>query len=183
MSKILVISGHPDLNQSTANAVILAEIEKALPDAAIRRLDALYPDYRIDVAAEQQALLDADVIVWQTPVHWYHLPALLQKWLSDVFTFGFAYGSAQQLQGKKLIVSLTTASPEEAYRHGGAQNYTIEELGFGYKQTANLCGLEFGGIIHSGGMLYIPGVNSDAEREAVQAKAKTHAARLLEVLR
>lgn len=183
MSKILVISGHPDLKQSTANAVILAELEKALPDAAIRRLDELYPDYRIDVAAEQQALLDADVIVWQAPVNWYHLPALLQKWLSDVFTFGFAYGSAQQLQGKKLIVSLTTASPEEAYQHGGAYGRTIEELGYGYGLTAQYCGMQFGGIVHTGGLLYVPGMHSDAEREAVQAKAKTHAARLLEVLR
>ena len=183
MTKVLIISGHPDLESSTANAAVLAEIEQTLPGVEIRRLDTLYPDCRIDVAAEQQALLAADVLVLQAPMHWYHLPALLQKWLSDVFTFGFAYGSARQLQGKKLIVSLTTGAPETAYRHDGAYEHTIGELGYGYGQTAKLCGLQFGGIIHTGGMLYIPGVSNEADRELVLAKAKTHAARVLEAVK
>ncbi|WP_439327793.1 NAD(P)H-dependent oxidoreductase [Lonepinella sp. BR2357] len=183
MSNILIISGHPDLNQSAANRTILSELEKALPTADIRHLAALYPNYQFDVEAEQAALLKADVIVWQFPVHWYHLPAILQKWLSDVFTFGFAYGPATQLAGKKLIISCTTAGAEEAYQHGGAQNYTIEELSYGYKQTAALCGLEFGEIVHSGGMLYIPGVNTEDDLKAVQAKAVKHAERLVALLK
>ena len=74
MKKVLIVSGHPDLSASLANATILAEVEKALPEAEIRRLDHLYPDYRFDIAAEQQALLAADVIVWQFPLCWYSLP-------------------------------------------------------------------------------------------------------------
>lgn len=35
---ILIVSGHPDLNHSIANATILDEVETALPDAEIRRL-------------------------------------------------------------------------------------------------------------------------------------------------
>ena len=44
MAHILVVSGHPDLNHSIANATILDELATALPDAEIRRLDLLYPD-------------------------------------------------------------------------------------------------------------------------------------------
>ena len=52
MSRILIISGHPDLSASVANAAILAHVERELPEAEIRRLDALYPDYQFDIEAE-----------------------------------------------------------------------------------------------------------------------------------
>ena len=70
MMKTLIISGHPDLSTSVANQTILEELEKALPDAEIRKLDQLYPDAVIDVEAEQKALLEADLIVWQFPFWW-----------------------------------------------------------------------------------------------------------------
>ncbi len=53
MAHILVVSGHPDLNHSIANATILDELATALPDAEIRRLDWLYPDGKFNIAAEQ----------------------------------------------------------------------------------------------------------------------------------
>ncbi len=71
MAHILVVSGHPDLNHSIANATILDELATALPDAEIRRLDWLYPDGKFNIAAEQESLLQADVIVWQFPFSWY----------------------------------------------------------------------------------------------------------------
>lgn len=67
MKNILVISGHPELTHSVANATILDEVETALPDVEIRRLDRLYPDGKFNIAAEQESLLRADVIVWQLP--------------------------------------------------------------------------------------------------------------------
>lgn len=60
---ILIVSGHPDLNHSIANATILDEVTTALPDAEIRRLDWLYPHGNINISAEQESLLRADVIV------------------------------------------------------------------------------------------------------------------------
>ncbi|MSE17701.1 flavodoxin family protein, partial [Pantoea agglomerans] len=50
MKNILIISGHPDLSHSVGNATILNEVASALPDAEIRRLDALYPDNNINVS-------------------------------------------------------------------------------------------------------------------------------------
>ena len=183
MPNILVISGHPNLQQSTANSTILAELASGLPTAEIRKLDELYPNFQINVEAEQEALAKADIIVWQFPVNWYHFPAIMQKWLSDVFTYGFAYGSEQKLAGKKLYISCTTASPEEAYQHDGAQKHTIEEYSYAYQQTAALCGLEFAGIIHSGGMLYIPGMNTEEDKANVLAKAKQHAQRVINAVK
>ncbi|MDT1795502.1 flavodoxin family protein, partial [Salmonella enterica subsp. enterica serovar Oslo] len=59
MKNILVVSGHPELNHSVANATILDEVATALPDAEIRRLDWLYPDGKFNIAAEQESLLRA----------------------------------------------------------------------------------------------------------------------------
>lgn len=70
---ILIVSGHPDLNHSIANATILDKVATALPDAEIRRLDRLYPHGNINISAEQESLLRADVIVWQFPFSWYGL--------------------------------------------------------------------------------------------------------------
>lgn len=47
MKNILIISGHPDLQHYLANVEILAEVEKSLPQAKIRKLDALYPNRRL----------------------------------------------------------------------------------------------------------------------------------------
>ena len=111
--KTLILSGHPDLSTSVANKVILDELEKALPDAEIRKLDQLYPTAPIDVEAEQRALLEADLIVWQFPFWWYSLPWLMKKWLDEVFLHGFSHGSKAKLGGKKLLVSFTTGPPQK----------------------------------------------------------------------
>lgn len=77
--KTLIISGHPDLSSSVANAAILGEFEKNLTDCEIRKLDELYPDGNIDVEAEQKALLEADLIVWQFPFWWYTPPLAYEE--------------------------------------------------------------------------------------------------------
>ena len=41
MKNILIVSGHPELTHSVANATILDEVETALPDVEIRRLDRM----------------------------------------------------------------------------------------------------------------------------------------------
>lgn len=185
MTRLLIISGHPDLDHSLANRTILSDLQD-LPGFQVeqRRLDRLYPDFRIDVAAEQAALVQADIIVWQFPLHWYALPALLKKWVDDVLVFGFAHGTGgDKLHGKVLIQSFTTGAPAEAYAHGKPMNFTIEEFLPPQRQTAALCGMEYRSPIHSSAMMFIPGVSSDADRANVEARAHNHADRLIAALR
>ncbi len=61
MKHVLVISGHTNLKESVANKTILETLEKKLPDAEIVKLDELYPDYQIDVKAEQEKLLRDEI--------------------------------------------------------------------------------------------------------------------------
>ncbi len=178
MSKVVVISGHPNLEESNANSVILDTIKAGLESLEIRRLDALYPDYNVDPETEQKALLDADVIVLQFPFHWYSVPALLKKWIDDVFTFNFAYGpEGDKLKGKHFIVSMTIGGPKESYDPLSYNHFTIEEMLKPLQQTAYLAGMSYKSPVYTHGMVYVPGVLNDLE--VVQNNARQHSDRLL----
>lgn len=178
MAKILVISAHQDLNQSVSNRLILEELEKHFGDkVSVRRLSDLYPDFKIDVAAEQAALLDADVVVLQYPTFWFNTPAILKKWLDDVWTYGFAYGTGgDKLHGKKLFVSTTTGSPAEVYN--GQTVPLVETLVKPVEASALYSGFDWQGVEPLYGALYIPGVNSEDDLARVQQNAKQHAAKV-----
>ena len=60
MKKILIVSGHTDLNNSVANKNILKILKEELSDAEFDILSELYPNYIIDVKKEQEKLLNAD---------------------------------------------------------------------------------------------------------------------------
>ena len=175
---VLIVSGHTDLNQSYANKIILEELQKRLPQAAFVFLDKLYPDFRIDVQAEQKKLLGADLIVLQFPFFWYGMPSLMKKWVEDVFAHGFSHGSSGgRLHGKKLLVSFTSGAPEEMYRHGGLQNYTIDEFMPPLRQLAGLCGMEWQDYAYTGGLSYAQ--RGDEEKmKQMRVKSIAHAEKL-----
>lgn len=181
MSKVVVISGHPNLESSYTNKVVLAQLKSTFSSIDIRRLDALYPDYQIDVETEQTALLDADVVVLQFPFYWYSMPALLKKWLDDVMSFNFAYGpEGDKLKGKGFIISTTIGGPAESYDPLGYNHFTVEQLLMPIQQTAYLAGMNYQKPIFTHGMVYIPGVYNT--QEGVEAKAVEHAVRLSETI-
>ena len=177
MKNVLIVSGHTDLQgDSCVNKIIMEDMAKLLPDAVLDDLSTLYPDYRIDVAAEQAKLVTADVIVLQFPIFWYSMPSLLAKWMEDVFVRGFSHGSTgKALAGKKLILSFTTGAPKTAY---GA-DFPLEMLTGRFRQTAGLTGMICEGYVYTGGVSYAD--RSDPERAAaMQEKAHAHAKRLAE---
>ena len=183
MSKILVVSGHPDYKNSVANRAILDDLHRKIPEAEIVYLDALYPDFRIDVPKEQKRLVEADVIVFEFPFWWYGSPSLMHRYVEDVFTHGFAYGSTgAALAGKKFILSFTTGSPEAAYSPSGAQGYAIESFLPSFIAMANLTKLEYAGYAASYGMALIDREDKKA-RDAIVAKAATHAEKLAALIK
>ena len=178
MKNILIISGHPDMNDSVANKAILEETGKLLPEAEIVYLEKLYPDYKIDVPVEQARLIKADIIVFQFPLYWYSIPSLLSRWIEKTFTHGFSHGSTgDKLKGKKLILSFTSGAPADMYKYGGAQNYPIDDFLVPYKQTCNLCGLIWCDYVYTGGVSYA--LREDPVMlEQIKEKAIEHAHRL-----
>lgn len=180
MRNVLVVSGHPRLDgDSVANKAIVGELEK-LDGYEVDRLDALYPGFDIDVEAEQAKLVAADVVVLQYPVFWYGMPALMQKWMEDVFSHGFSHGSsAKALVGKKLVVSMTVGAPEEAYGEDAAVQ--IEDLLKPAKGACALTGMEFAGFEYTCGVSYASRVD-DAAREAIAGKGREQAARVAKLV-
>lgn len=100
-------------------------------------LAALYPDYRINIAAEQQALLQHQMVVFQYPLYWYNMPAILKQYFDSVFTYGFAYGEkGDKLKGKNFVPGITVGAPAQDYRADGKAHFRICELCKNLKQTA-----------------------------------------------
>ena len=142
---VLVIAAHPHMEQSRINRSLMHAARKLqLPGIVVRDLYSLYPDYLIDIAAEQALVASARLIVWQHPIHWYSMPPLMKLWLDDVLTFGWAYGpGGNALRGKDIWLAATTGGPEESYRPDSYNRYFFDAFLPPYEQTAALCGMRF----------------------------------------
>jgi NAD(P)H dehydrogenase (quinone) len=77
-----------------------------------------------DVAAEQDKLFRADFLLFQFPLWWFGLPAILKGWVDRVFAAGLTYGggrwySSGVFKGKRAMLSLTTGGRPEIYSPRG----------------------------------------------------------------
>ncbi|MEN9545012.1 MAG: hypothetical protein RLZZ598_1845 [Pseudomonadota bacterium] len=148
MADVLVLVAHPDLRASRTNAQLLAAAREAAAQAPgrveVRDLYALYPDYVIDVAAEQRAAGNARLIVWQHPIHWYSMPPLMKLWLDEVLELGWAYGgTGAALAGRDVWLVTSTGGAEAAYHPNSYNRYFFDAFLPPYEQTAALCGMRF----------------------------------------
>ena len=145
---VLVITAHPQMEHSRINRRMMRSASK-LPATAsgpviVRDLYSLYPDYLIDVAAEQALLAQASLVVWQHPIHWYSMPPLMKLWVDDVLSFGWAYGpGGTALRGKDLWLVATTGGPEDSYHPESYNRYFFDAFLPPYEQTAALAGMRF----------------------------------------
>lgn len=140
-TSVLLVFAHPALERSRAN-IVLADAAKQAAGVAFHDLYEVYPDFVIDVEAEQERLLAHQVIALQFPFYWYSTPALLKEWLDLVWLHGFAYGKGgDRLEGKQLFVACTTGGPAQAYHQKGVNRFTMEEFLRPLEQTASLCGM------------------------------------------
>lgn len=144
---IYVIAAHPAWRESRVNRPLMAAAQ-ALPRVQVQDLYSSYPDYAIDVAREQAALLKASLVVLLHPIQWYSMPPLQKLWLDDVLTYGWAYGGGESeggrmLQGKDLWLVATTGGPDASYHPQGYNRYFFDAFLPPYEQTAALCGMRF----------------------------------------
>ena len=142
-ANIALIYAHPYAEQSLANRELLAAIDD-LSFVTRRSLYDLYPDFDIDVHAEQRALASADLIVLQHPIYWYSMPALLKLWIDDVFALGWAYGEGgTALVGKSMQWVVTTGGDFCAYTPEGPHGHRFEAFIAPVLQTARFCGMHW----------------------------------------
>ena len=165
---ICVIHAHPYPRRSHANRVLAAAL-RALPDVDLRELYDLYPDFDVDVAAEQRALEAARLIGWMHPVYWYSVPGLLKHWFDKVLAHGWAFGEGgTALAGKHCLWVPTAGGDEQDYAAEGMHAHPFASFVPVVAQTARFCGMAWEPP------LVVYGANTLAESQLT-----THAAALV----
>ena len=140
---IVVFHAHPYPRHSRACAALVAAI-RDLPHVELRALYEMYPDFDIDVAAEQAAMERARLAVWLHPTYWYTAPALMKLWLEKVLVKGWAYGTgASALIGKDCLWVTTTGGDENAYSSAGRHHQPFGAFQPVMEQTARYCGMNW----------------------------------------
>ncbi|ADN75896.1 Kef-type potassium/proton antiporter accessory protein, CPA2 family [Ferrimonas balearica DSM 9799] len=140
---ILVLFAHP-AQQHSEITVRLARAVKDLPNVTLVDLYAEYPTLEINIAREQERLLQHDVIVFLHPLYWYSTPAILKEWMDLVLEYNFAYGhKGLALKGKYLFASVSAGGQEHAYGAEGYNRYSLRELLRPLEMTANLCHMNY----------------------------------------
>lgn len=103
-----------------------------------QQMEEMYATENEGFAADIQAELDkldwCDVLIFQFPLWWFSVPAILKGWVDKVFAMGRVYGGGKwydngNFQGKRAMLSLTTGGPENMYR-GNSLNGDIDHILF-----------------------------------------------------
>lgn len=77
-----------------------------------------------DLETELQKIEWCDLMIWQFPLWWFGLPAILKGWVDRTFAMGRTYGNGRfyetgVFKGKRALVSLTTGGINSHYETGG----------------------------------------------------------------
>lgn len=140
---LVLIFAHPYPDRSRANRRLL-EAVRDIDRVEVRSLYDSYPDFDIDVEAEQAALERARIVVWQHPIYWYSVPGLLKHWFDKVLVRGFAYGDGGvALRGKLCQWVTTTGGPNSAFSQSGIHGHPFVEFEPVVEQTARFCGMHW----------------------------------------
>jgi len=73
-----------------------------------------------DVLSEMEKLEACDLLIFQFPLWWFGMPAILKGWIDRVLAMGRLYGGGRwydkgALAGKRAMVAMTTGGPESMY--------------------------------------------------------------------
>ncbi|XP_020021096.2 NAD(P)H dehydrogenase [quinone] 1 [Castor canadensis] len=100
-----------------------------------------------DIVAEQKKLEAADLVIFQFPLQWFGVPAILKGWFERVFTAEFAYTYATMydngpFRNKKAVLSITTGSSSSMYSVQGVHGDMNINLWPIQSGTLHFCGFQ-----------------------------------------
>lgn len=86
-----------------------------------------------DIVAEQDKLRRAELVIFQFPVWWFGMPAILKGWVDRVFARGFAYVGGRKydtgiFRGKTAMVAATTGTSADTYAPDGIDGDVLSIL-------------------------------------------------------
>ncbi len=100
------------------------------PDYFKQQMEEMYATetdgFADDIETEIEKIEWCDLMIWQFPLWWFGLPAILKGWVDRVFAMGRTYGGDKLyangvFKGKRALLSLTTGGPAPSYAKGGFQ--------------------------------------------------------------
>ncbi|KOY14127.1 NAD(P)H-dependent oxidoreductase [Paenibacillus xylanivorans] len=142
--KTLVIVAHPSIETSVINKRWVEELKKYPKKYKIHELYMVYPDGNIDVEKEQKLIETHNNLVLQFPIYWFNCPPLLKKWLDDVFTYNWAYGSkGDKLKYRKVALCVSAGIKKEDYREAGRYKYTLEQILVPFEMSFHYCQADY----------------------------------------
>ncbi|KAK6294052.1 hypothetical protein J4Q44_G00348820 [Coregonus suidteri] len=131
-----------------------------------------------DIIAEQRKVEAAELVIFQFPLYWFSVPAIMKGWIDRVLTQGFAF-SLQKMynngifQDKKAMLSFSTGAMQTMYRPDGLNgdiNVTLWPLQNG---VLHFCGFQ----VLAPQVFWCPGHSPPATRTAMldgwRARLKT----------
>lgn len=87
-----------------------------------------------DIKDEIEKVKWADFVLFQFPLWWLSVPAILKGWVDRVFAMGWLYGPGVGfydqggLKGKKTMLSVTTGGPETMFSKHGISGDMMEQV-------------------------------------------------------
>ena len=88
-----------------------------------------------DIKHEMQKFDWADIIIFNFPLWWFSVPAILKGWVDRIFAMGFAYGAGKGVyengffKDKTAFCCITTGGPESSFEANG-RNGELEKILF-----------------------------------------------------
>lgn len=137
--RVLVLLSHPTFADSVVNRRLIEAAEE-IEGVRCRHLEALYPDFQIDVEAEQELVRQHDALIFQHPLYWYSSPPHLKLWIDRVLLRDFAFGRRDpETKGKTWRSVVSAGGPESAYGSDGFNAYPVTEFLRVFERTAIFC--------------------------------------------
>ncbi|WP_294548532.1 NAD(P)H-dependent oxidoreductase [uncultured Bacteroides sp.] len=142
LRKVVILLAHPNIKESQANKALIDAVSD-IEGVAVFNLYELSEEIAFNVDEWSKIISDASAVIYQFPFYWMAAPSLLKKWQDEVFTY---LSKTPAVAGKPLMVVTTTGSEYDAYRSGGRNRFTADELLRPYQGSA----------IHSGMTWHTP---------------------------
>ncbi|XP_078029330.1 NAD(P)H dehydrogenase [quinone] 1 isoform X2 [Epinephelus lanceolatus] len=100
-----------------------------------------------DIVAEQRKVEEAELVIFQFPLYWFSVPAIMKGWMDRVLTQGFAFSLEKMynygvFKDKKAMLSFTTGATQTMFHPDGINgdiNITLWPLQNG---TLHFCGFQ-----------------------------------------
>ena len=96
-----------------------------------------------DIQGEINKVQWCDLMIWQFPLWWFSVPAILKGWVDRVFAMGQAYGQGRAygkgvFRGKRAMLSITTGGVAEAFTE---ERDPLHEFGEGHGFHGDIYGI------------------------------------------